>query len=432
MSSDHSPSANLSSGFVCTPEELAQSSPNSTNIYCLTRGQSIGLTVSTRFAGFSSPQHADSGICPHSSCDHNADPPQLTSEAGFISLFSVLILFGLIVRNVIRYRRDAIDPSWRLLDKPLDIYMLSLFCLDFVQALGSVLDVKWVNEGKVYSGTFCSAQGAIQQLGETGVAMTTFVIAVHTFVTAVWKKGVHSRFVAFCIVGFIWLYVILFTSIGLGLHATGDNRWDTPTPYWCWIGQQWKVERIFGEYLWLWITLGTSIVVYIPLFLWSQGIMSVDEHRWWRFHMHPLRKAQDFEPRRRFALSMLAYPLSYSVLVLPLSIVRWLTFNTGGSVPSAATFVVITLYGLSGMVNVLLLLLTRPRLLLFSEPLPTTSPIRAPLPEPPRPPSKGYRPDTVGSQQPIRMGTLKEDGRWKLPLVQGSVASSYDSVLHIH
>ncbi|KAA1473968.1 hypothetical protein DENSPDRAFT_840507 [Dentipellis sp. KUC8613] len=396
MSSDQSPSANLSSGIICSPDELARSSPTSTSIYCLTRGQSIGLT--------------------------------LTSEASFISLFSVLILFGLIVRNIFRYRRDAVDP-WRLLDKPLDIYMLSLFCSDLVQALGGVLDVKWINEGKVYSGTFCSAQGAIQQLGETGVAMTTFVIAVHTFVTAVWKKGVRSRFVAFCIVGFIWLYVTLFTSIGLGLHAKGEDRWDTPTPYWCWIGHQWALERIFGEYLWLWITLGTSIIVYIPLFLWSQGIMSVDEHRWWRFRMHPLRKAQDFEPRRRFALSMLAYPLSYSVLVLPLSIVRWLTFSTGGNVPSAATFVVITLYGLSGMVNVLLLVLTRPRLLLFSEPLPTTAPVRAP---PPRPLSKGRRPDTVGSLQPIRLGTLHEEGRWKVPLERDSVASSYDSVVHIH
>ncbi|KAA1473969.1 hypothetical protein DENSPDRAFT_780811 [Dentipellis sp. KUC8613] len=404
MSGSQSP--DLSNGFVCTPEELARSSPDSTNIYCLTRGQSIGLT--------------------------------LTTEAAFVSLLSVLLLFALIVvrmptfgfRNVFRYRRDAPDPNWRLLDKPLDIYMFSLFCSDLVQALGSVLDVKWVHEGKVYSGAFCSAQGAIQQLGETGVAMTTFVIAVHTFVTAVWKKGIHSRFAAFCIVGFIWLYVTLFTSIGLGLHAKGDNRWVTPTPYWCWIGQQWAIERIFGEYLWLWITLGTSIVVYIPLFLWSQGVISVDENRWWRFRMHP-RKTHDSEPRRRFALSMLAYPLSYSVLVLPLSIVRWLTFSTGGSVPSAATFVVITLYGLSGVVNVLLMLLTRPRLLLFSEPLPPTSPVRVPLPEPPRPLSKGHRPETIGSPQAIHMGTLQEDGKWKLPLERESATSSYDSVVHI-
>ena len=53
--------------------------------------------------------------------------------------------------------------------------MLSLFTFDFIQAMGTVLDVKWVNEGVVYTGMYCTAQGTIQQLGETGVAIATLV-----------------------------------------------------------------------------------------------------------------------------------------------------------------------------------------------------------------------------------------------------------------
>jgi hypothetical protein len=52
-----------------------------------------------------------------------------------------------------------------------------LFFADLVQALGAVMDVKWVNDGKVEIGNFCTAQGVIQQLGETGVAITTLVRA---------------------------------------------------------------------------------------------------------------------------------------------------------------------------------------------------------------------------------------------------------------
>ena len=68
---------------------------------------------------------------------------------------------------------------------------LSLFISDFLQAVGFILSLKWVVKGEVYCSQFCTAQGeisgafpllgpkislcvgAIQQLGETGVAMAT-------------------------------------------------------------------------------------------------------------------------------------------------------------------------------------------------------------------------------------------------------------------
>jgi len=50
------------------------------------------------------------------------------------------------------------------------------------------------------------------------------------------------------------------------------------------------------------------------------------------------------------------YPACYIVLVLPISIRRWIGFD---SYPSAATFFGTSLFGLSGLVNVVLLLVTR-------------------------------------------------------------------------
>jgi hypothetical protein len=69
----------------------------------------------------------------------------------------------------------------------------SLFMADLIQAGGMAMDAKWVNDGKVQTGTYCTAQGTIclfsglvrvcqfilqgvlHQLGETGVAMSTLV-----------------------------------------------------------------------------------------------------------------------------------------------------------------------------------------------------------------------------------------------------------------
>jgi hypothetical protein len=35
----------------------------------------------------------------------------------------------------------------------------SLFSADLLQGIGAVMDIRWVNEGKVEVGQFCSAQG---------------------------------------------------------------------------------------------------------------------------------------------------------------------------------------------------------------------------------------------------------------------------------
>lgn len=65
--------------------------------------------------------------------------------------------------------------KWHLVQEPMDVLMLSLFVADLIQAIGAVMDVRWVHSGKVEVGAFCTAQGVVQQLGETTVAITTLV-----------------------------------------------------------------------------------------------------------------------------------------------------------------------------------------------------------------------------------------------------------------
>jgi hypothetical protein len=222
----------------------------------------------------------------------------------------------------------------------------------------------------------------MQQLGEVGVAQTTLAIAIHTFVAVWWSKGIHSLGVAKAVVTLIWLFTGLFVITGTAIHANKLTLYESPTPYWCWIGGQYKRTRIFGEYLWLWLTLIFSFLAYIPLFLWSRGNITVDPTRWWKFRVHKSthQTADLLDPggRRRRSLSLIAYPLVYSVIVLPLSIVRWIGFSQESRgvnhISSAATISVISIYGLSGMFNVLLFLLTRPDRLLFTGPTPIFTP----------------------------------------------------------
>ncbi|KAN0138425.1 hypothetical protein V8E53_003888 [Lactarius tabidus] len=321
-------------GTVCTADQYQ----NSTNVHsdesyptitCLTHGQSIGLT--------------------------------LTAEASFLSLGAVIIIFVLIGRNVLRYRRDLPNGGWRLLQRPSD--MLSLFVYDILQAMGGILDVRWAHNGIVTIGPYRTAQGIIQQIGELGVALITLILTAHTFVVTLWKVGIGARHFAFGIVALATLYVALWVSIGNGIH----KHYETPTPYWCWVGPAYKGERLAGEYVWLWTPLFASVIMYIPLYFWTKGRLSIDPEKWYKFRLSSESESDDGYQMRRAALGMLFYPLAYSLVVLPLTIARWSLFNHK-KVSSAATFFGVSVFNLSGAINVILFLIVRPQLLLFSPP----------------------------------------------------------------
>jgi len=316
----------MADGVICTKEDLAKSS-NGTGLVCLTRDQSIGLT--------------------------------LAAEAGCISLVAVVGIFVLILFRVNR--------GTKLIDRPTDLYILSLLGSDLIQALGAVMDIRWVNQGKVYTGGYCTAQGVSQQIGEPGVAIATVTIAIHTFIVVLWGRLQDSFLVAYIVVGLSWLFVILSTAISASIHTRNSNFYDTPTPFWCWIGSAYKAERIAGEYFWLWFALFMSVLLYVPLFFWARGNLSVDPKCWWKFRIHTQNDILVIDPEgwKRRSLGLIAYPLVYTVVVLPLSIVRW-TSGFGAStrhVSDVATFITITIYSLSGAINVVLLLCTRPDLL---------------------------------------------------------------------
>jgi len=259
--------------------------------------------------------------------------------------------------------------------------------------MGGILDVRWAHNGIVTVGPYCTAQGIIQQIGELGVALITLILTIHTFVVALWSVGSQARYFAFGIVALATLFVALWVGLGNGLH----KNFETPTPYWCWVGPEYSGERLAGEYIWLWIALFASVILNIPLYIWAKGRLSVHLGR------------------------MLLYPLAYSIIVLPISITRWLTFGSK-TVPSAATFFSVSVFNLSGAINVLLFLIIRPQLLLFTPPEGFSGPEIA---EPST--SSAILDETAEykhSPQPTGM-ELVGDGEWNTPLGANDVALSH-------
>jgi hypothetical protein len=254
----------------------------------------------------------------------------------------------------------------------MDLIMFSLFSADVLQAIGAVMSIKWIQDGKVEVGGFCSAQGIVQQLGETGVAMTTLMIAAYTFLGVWLGKDIKKMpiWVTQVLMAAVWLFITVMIILGNVINR--GKHFETPTPYYCWIGEDYLQWRIWGEYFWFWITLAISFVTYIPLYLWIRGNLLFDENTWWKFTLQKvkLNANPELKMNRRQSLVMLAYPVVYCISILPLSAVRWIGFiqergDRPNRVPSAATFAVVAIYGLSGACNVILLLTTRPDSTLF-------------------------------------------------------------------
>lgn len=104
--------------------------------------------------------------------------------------------------------------------------------------------------------------------------------------------GYISRKISVCILGIEFLFVVLFSLIAFGIntHPGQDKYYAAPVPvchedlpfsvsethmlqYWCWIGNGFVKQRYPGEYIWFWLTLGVSLILYIPLFLLYLGVI---------------------------------------------------------------------------------------------------------------------------------------------------------------
>jgi len=134
--------------------------------------------------------------------------------------------------------------------------------------------------------------------------------------------------------------------------------------FWCWIGDgsRYTAERYTGEYVWMWIALGVSAVTYIPLAFVAQGIgLRVNGNRWYRFELY--RRDDIRAEDQKKSISMIVYPFVYFWLVIPLSVVRWVSgFGSGEKTLPTATIATECIYSLSGLANVLIFLFTRSNL----------------------------------------------------------------------
>ncbi|PBK92946.1 hypothetical protein ARMGADRAFT_1080148 [Armillaria gallica] len=290
-------------------------------------------------------------------------------EVASLSATAVVSLLAFICYSAVKAQPKGLR-SWAV-STHIHYYFVNLLACDLIQAIGEIMDIRWIAEASVTEGPFCTAQGIFKQLGDLGVALSTMSIAIHTFLVLVFRCYSQPK-VAPLVVALIWTFLALVIGVSLAVHHR--ERYYGNTHYWCWITTGYRIEQIALEYGWVWFAACVNIMCYAMIALVLKGIVLVDGYK------IRLRRKSDasgvdsdidgkigmnhsIQRSNAIAMQMLFYPAVYLAAIFPMSLVRWLSFF-GVKVPFIATAFASILFSSSGILNVTLFTLTRPGLVL--------------------------------------------------------------------
>ncbi|PSR76196.1 hypothetical protein PHLCEN_2v8619 [Hermanssonia centrifuga] len=162
-----------------------------------------------------------------------------------------------------------------------------------------------------------------------------------------------------------WSAVAFVVASGpLLVQSEAKGPYFGPSGYWCWITDNYPREQTFLEYFFEWLSAGFSFIIYIAILLRVRGNLVRGKDGW---HIRYVPRSQRWQlaisrdwldsTMMQVAARMVWYPVSYSILLIPISLSRLVEFG-GGNVPFWATILSDTLFNLQGFVNAILLFTT--------------------------------------------------------------------------
>ncbi|KAI0635295.1 hypothetical protein C8Q77DRAFT_1107253 [Trametes polyzona] len=244
-------------------------------------------------------------------------------------------------------------------------FFVSLLVANALQCIGTLMNGRWAIQGKVVDGPFCRAQGGIKQAGNVAMALWSFTLSLHVFMLLFSRITLSKTFSSVLL--FLGWYLIAFVvAIGpLAIEQHNRGPYFGPTGYWCWITAKYPLEQLYLEYFLEFLSAGLSFFLYTAVLLRVRGNLTRTSGRWsLRFVPHgerwvlAIRRDAVDGHMMQVAARMVWYPVAYAILVLPVTIARFVMFS-GHDVPFRATIFADFVFNLQGVANVLLFLATR-------------------------------------------------------------------------
>lgn len=277
--------------------------------------------------------------------------------ASFISAFSVILLVVLQVLGRIQTEHKRTH---------FVAYFNSLLLANLLQAIGTLMNAQWVIKGAVYGGGLCSVQGGIKQMGNVAAALWSFMIALHTFNLLFLRRKMTALGQWLTII-IGWTAVLFIIIIGpLAIQTAEKGPYFGISGYWCWITDAYPAEQTYLEYFFEWLAAFFSFILYTCILLRVRGNLIRDNKGVWTLRWVPSHQSWQLSVQRdmldtamrKLAASMVWHPVAYTILIVPITLARFISF-AGSSVPPSITFLADFIFNLSGLVNLILVLTTR-------------------------------------------------------------------------
>ncbi|KAG8765978.1 hypothetical protein FRC12_007154 [Ceratobasidium sp. 428] len=288
----------------------------------------------------------------------------------------------------------------------LGAFLYSLLISDFIQGSAFAMNLRWAADGGMQHSAACTAQGSVSQFGDLGGALwyvmfvgTWFVprtqldvidrslaIAYYTFsLLFLLQKPPVWITCALLIVG--WIVILVLPILGPTAIENVEERghFYGISGAWCWIGDGYQMERFIYVYMWIFLSLLSSIVLYGLVYLRFSGRLVYDQGKilWKRpgappngvsIHISGVSGESASNSTRligsdgeftgvgkhlkQVAKRLMFYPVVYSLVTVPVAICRIGTFS-GLTIPFPVYVFAGAAYSSSGITNVILFIVTR-------------------------------------------------------------------------
>ncbi|KAJ2918279.1 hypothetical protein MD484_g2105, partial [Candolleomyces efflorescens] len=214
-------------------------------------------------------------MSPTLSEDGLPSPDMLTFAQRLEIIFAAeaAVLSGISIVVLISYKLVSMLPDQTIF--PNAQSAASSGMLSFELANGKQTDLnnlKTSNQFITAPSTFCYTQGMVQLIGTNLIDWSTFAITAHTYVVLVLQRDLPRNIVKY-LAGGVLAVVSLIVGITVGVRGIGIVG---PTGLWCWITASHKLERLFGEYFWMWSILALTMVFYTIAFLVLRGYIVLE------------------------------------------------------------------------------------------------------------------------------------------------------------
>jgi len=276
-----------------------------------------------------------------------------------LSLIAVIGLLGIISLSAFRtrwYRRE----EYLFVRTPVAAYFVSLLCCEFIQAIGSLYNGRWIRLGAVQLDQSCTTQGIFKQAADVGTAMWSLAIALHTFSVLALQVEPTSKLTLFGTLIAGWSGICAIVICGPAVVNTAQRG-----PFfgilgsWCSISNGYLTSQITLDYLFMFIATFFCFVIHLLVYLRLRGYITL---RGWgmSFNRHAQQRSTSHLNDKAISMAkqMSLYTMAYSVMIFPIAIIR-IAASNGQIVSFAGTVFCETVILLSGCVNVVLFCITR-------------------------------------------------------------------------